>query len=245
MIDRPMYISMSLESEEVDEFHNTELEDDSQKFSFKLLDRLGNPLTPQQVHVFNIQENHDLYLTPHFFESVMQQKECIRYNPYKGDIFALGIMVLKCGLMVDVGDLYNLEEGVFSLDLLEEMKVEFVNIFDDAILTELLNLLLEVDDQKRLSPKGLQRKMEIILSRLTEKPEEFKTMEESKTVKKVEIYSESETNSEEDSEFESEEELADQSQSLEISSQNSEEDRKKMKILIKCQIQTIVVKKKK
>ena len=56
-----MYISMSLESEEVDQFHNTELEDDSQKFSFKLLDRLGNPLTPQQVHVFNIQENHDLY----------------------------------------------------------------------------------------------------------------------------------------------------------------------------------------
>jgi hypothetical protein len=208
-----MYISMSLESEMIDELNTTELEDDSQKFTFKLLDRLGNPLTPQQVQVFNIQEGHDLYLTPHFFESVMQQKECIRYNPYKGDTFALGIMVLKCGLMVDVGDLYNVETGQFSYELLEEMKAEFVNIFNDAILTELLNLLLEVDDSKRLSPKGIQQKMDFILNRLSERPEEFKTLEnipdqESKKSEKK-IYSESET--EESGESETEESVSQES----------------------------------
>ena len=113
-----MYISMTSEPEETDEYASSELDDDSQKFSFKILDRLGNPLTPQQVQVFNIQENHDLYLTPNFFESVMQQKECIKYNPYKGDTFALGIIVLKCGLMVDVGDLYDLNNGQFNYNLL-------------------------------------------------------------------------------------------------------------------------------
>ena len=222
-----MYISMSLESEAVDELQTTELEDDSQKFTFKLLDRLGNPLTPQQVQVFNIQEGHDLYLTPHFFESVMQQKECIRFNPYKGDIFALGIMVLKCGLMVDVGDLYNVETGQFNYELLEEMKAEFVNIFDDAILTELLNLLLEVDDTKRMSPKGVQKKMDIILGRLSEKPEELKTLEETEKDDKmdeVKVYTESESEeSEEESESEAESESQPESKQEEALVKEEEE----------------------
>ena len=197
-----------------EDLDQSEAGDESQKFIYKLVDRLGNPQVPQQAQVSNIREDNDLYLTPHMFESLMKEKNIIKVNPYKGDVFALGLIVLRCGLMMDLTDLYDLQNGTFKVDVLETLKEEFIKLYNDAILIELIGLLLDVNEETRLTPKKLLGKMDIILSNLDdgEEGEEEANIEQDyqeaipDRIKSTSDSEESESESDSESESESESE---------------------------------------
>jgi hypothetical protein len=151
---------------DIEEMNESELEDEPQKFIFKLSDRLGNPLVPDQAQLMNMRNEEPLYMSPHLFESFINGLNQIKLNPYKNDVFALGLIILEAGLLEPIQNLYNYETGEFQYGFLENYKEKFFNKYDDAILRELLDKILEVDEDKRVTPVKLQKTVNSILASL-------------------------------------------------------------------------------
>ena len=163
---RPKYVSLCEVPLDVEEMNESELEDEPQKFLFKLSDRLGNPLVPDQAQLMNMRNEEPLYMSPHLFESFMNGLNQIKLNPYKNDVFALGLIILEAGLLEPIQNLYNYETGEFQYGFLENYKTKFFNKYDDAILRELLDKILEVEEEKRVTPIKLQKTVNTILASL-------------------------------------------------------------------------------
>lgn len=151
---------------DIEEMNESELEDEPQKFIFKLSDRLGNPLVPDQAQLMNLRNEEPLYMSPHLFESFLNGHEQIKLNPFKNDIFALGLIILEAGLLEPVQEVYNYNTAEFQFGFLENFKTKFYQKYDDAILRELLDKILEVDDDKRVTPIKLQKTVNTILASL-------------------------------------------------------------------------------
>lgn len=167
-----MYISMSEVSVDVDELNSSELEEESQKFVFKIADRLANPYPPDLVQLMHLSHNEEIFMSPHLFESLMAGDVQIQLNPFKNDVFALGLVVLEMGLFESVQTLYDLENGVFNFGTLEKMKQMFYEKYDDSILKDLLDKMLEIKEDLRLTPFRLQKALNGILASLENEEEE-------------------------------------------------------------------------
>ena len=135
---------------------------------FKLSDRLANPLVPEQAQIMNLKNGEPLYLSPYLFESFMSGNQKIKINPYKNDIFGLGLIILEAGLLEPIQNIYNFENGEFQYGYLENFKNKFFEKYDDAILKELMDLMLEVDEDARVTPIKLQKNVNNILASLDE-----------------------------------------------------------------------------
>lgn len=166
LISRPKYICLTEIPLDIDNLNESEMEEETQKFKYKLCDRLNYPLLPEIAQMINISEQLPLYMSPHFFESIMRQDNVIKLNPYKNDIFALGLIILECGLLTSIQSIYDLENGQFNYGYLEEIKMRFYQKFDDIILRQIIEGMLDVKEETRISPFKLQETLQKILNNL-------------------------------------------------------------------------------
>ena len=124
--------------------------------NFRLLDRLGNPSPPDEVQRMNIQNGEKLYTSPAIFKSIMRKKKQVKHNPFKSDMFSLGMIILEAGILESVQDVYN--HGKKSIDeaVLVELVEKFIDRYpDDFVLQEGLMIMLEFSEKLRQTPVAM------------------------------------------------------------------------------------------
>lgn len=63
--------------------------------NFKLLDRLGNKKSFEQVQKKNVLSYKPLYIAPKLFEGLIKQSKKVKYKAFKSEMFSLGMIVLE------------------------------------------------------------------------------------------------------------------------------------------------------
>jgi serine/threonine protein kinase len=121
--------------------------------NFRLLDRLGNPSPPDEVQRMNIQNNEKLYTSPAIFKSILKKKKQVKHNPFKSDIFSLGMIILEAGILESVQGVYNHEKKNIDESVLVELVEKFIDRYpDDYVLQEGLMIMLEFSEKLRQTP---------------------------------------------------------------------------------------------
>lgn len=41
-------------------------------------------------------------MSPTIFDVLIHKKSCLKHNPYKSEVFSLGMVVLECGLLKSI-----------------------------------------------------------------------------------------------------------------------------------------------
>ena len=120
---------------------------------FMLMDRLGDPSPPHQAQHNNYHSSKDLYLSPALFNALSQGSTRFRHNPYKSDLFSLGLVVLETGLLRSIKPLFS--GSTFNKSHLDECLREFQSLYKDAGLTEALKKSLVINEAQRMDPADL------------------------------------------------------------------------------------------
>ena len=124
--------------------------------NFRLLDRLNSNMSPIEVQNDNIKRNKPLYISPILFKKLMDGKKKIKHNPFKSDVFSLGMIILEAGLFESVQGVYDREAGEIDKDELIALVEKFIEKYpDDFILQELLMIMLEFSPKLRQEPAAL------------------------------------------------------------------------------------------
>lgn len=128
--------------------------------NFRLLDRLGDPSPPNQVQLNNIKSKRSLYTSPALFRALSNRKRKVKHNPFKSDVFGLGMIILEAGLLQSVQSVYDLENGEIDensmVDLVQKL---FLKYPQNYILQEMLLIMLEFDERPRQEPKKLLKSL--------------------------------------------------------------------------------------
>jgi hypothetical protein len=125
----------------------------SRNGKFYLLDRLGNPASPEKVQMHNIDSENDLYISPSLFKAILKKKKQIKHDPYKSDIFAFGMILLEAGILESVQSVYNKDKKTINESILVEFVEKFIDKYpDDVILQEGLMIMLEFSEKLRQTP---------------------------------------------------------------------------------------------
>lgn len=121
--------------------------------NFRLLDRLGNPSPPDQVQKLNIQREESIYTSPAIFKSILRKKKQVRHNPFKSDMFSLGMILLEAGILEPVQEVYDYRKGAIDEIKLVELVEKFIDRYPtDFVLQEALMIMLEFSEKLRQTP---------------------------------------------------------------------------------------------
>ena len=136
----------------------------------RLLDRMGDPNPPNQVQVKNMKKKKNLYMSPTLFKCLAQRESKVRHNPYKSDVFSLGVVILEAGLLHSVQDIYDMENRDINIDLLLSHLDEFCTVYDNELIKEVICLLLDLEEKLRKDPRKMLKHFRVLL-------EEFRKQE--------------------------------------------------------------------
>jgi hypothetical protein len=121
--------------------------------NFKLLDRLGDPSPPSQVQLNNFKSGKSLYMSPKVFQTISARKRKINHNPFKSDIFGLGMIILETGLLESVQGVYDKAKGQIDENVLVELVEKFFQRYPtNFILQEMILVMLEFSEELRQEP---------------------------------------------------------------------------------------------
>ena len=126
------------------------------RVNFKLLDNLNNQVHPNQIQLLNINNNKDLYMSPILFNNLLNQETQIKHNPYKSDVFSVGLILLEAGLLQSVQSIYDFDNKKISENELVDKVEQFIEKYpEEDVLHEILMVMLEFTEDLRLSPNKL------------------------------------------------------------------------------------------
>ena len=121
--------------------------------NFQILDRLGDPSPPSQVQLNNFKSGKSLYMSPVIFQSICSRQEKIVHNPFKSDIFGLGMILLEAGLLNSVQKVYDVNNGEIDENCLVELVEKFFQKYpNNFILQEMMLVMLEFSEDLRQEP---------------------------------------------------------------------------------------------
>ena len=125
--------------------------------NFRLLDRLGNSARPLDVQKKNIETNKPLYIAPELFKHLLRDPDSkFKYNPFKADIFSLGLIILEAGVFSEISHIYEHESGEIFKEELIALVEQFIEKYPrDFILQETLMIMLEFSPKLRQEPTTL------------------------------------------------------------------------------------------
>ena len=128
---------------------------------FQLLDRLGDPSPPNQVQLNNLKAGKSLYMSPALFHALSSREPKVRHNPFKSDIFSLGMVVLEAGLLESVQGVYSSSKGDIDHDVLVDLVERFFTRYPrNYILQEILLVMLEFSETLRQEPAKLLKTLQ-------------------------------------------------------------------------------------
>jgi hypothetical protein len=109
----------------------------------------------------NIMASRPIYTSPAVFSAVKSGKKTAEHEPYKTDCFALGMCLLEAGTLDNVQDVYNNKDGTINEDILDQHIAHFRNKYeeDNALLCDLTENLLTIDEVKRYTPKQFNNEL--------------------------------------------------------------------------------------
>jgi hypothetical protein len=124
--------------------------------NFRLLDRLGDSSSPNEVQKAHIMNGREIFVSPELFKGLMKSKKKIKYNPFKSDIFSLGLVILEAGIFESVQGIYDRETGEIRKEELISLVERFIRKYpEDYILQETLMIMLEFSPKLRQEPNML------------------------------------------------------------------------------------------
>ena len=125
----------------------------------KLMDRLGDPRPPNQVQLSNLKSGKALYMSPCLFHVFMHKEKKLRHNPYKSDVFSLGMVVLECGILDCVQGVYDRERKEIDAERLMGLLNRFMERYKDCFfLKEVILWFVDLNGKERKDPKRLLKK---------------------------------------------------------------------------------------
>ena len=129
--------------------------------NFKILDRLRDPAPPNQVQINNIKAKRDIYMSPALFHAISAKEPKVRHNPFKSDIFSLGMILLEAGLLESVQSVYCYENGeINNSKLVDFVEKFFLKYNRNFILQEILLVMLEFSQKLRQEPIKLLKTLQ-------------------------------------------------------------------------------------
>lgn len=122
---------------------------------YVLADRLGSLLEMNIAQYENIEERQFLYMSPQLFDSLMKNNMEVVHNPFKSEVFSVGMLVLD--FFADEAKfqgVYDMDKGEFDVtrfsELVAEVKRNEFSKPENRMLGEFLSdVLLPVDEAKR------------------------------------------------------------------------------------------------
>jgi hypothetical protein len=118
----------------------------------KLVDRLGDASAPNNVQINNLRKKEPIYMSPAMYNALIHKMTKIRHNPYKSEAFSLGLVLLECGTLKSVQNIYD--NGQISDQAINDLLEEFIDRYGDhRLLTNSMLWLLETDESERKDPK--------------------------------------------------------------------------------------------
>ena len=139
---RPQYIGLSKENNEA-----------------IILDRLADPSPIEKVQASHIiGGKNQLYLSPEMYKKIQGKDNSSKYDPFKNDVYALGLSILEVGNGKSIKDIYNTNGTV------DQAKLDaHVNTFSQKYKGEYLNSLVRTslakDQSSRLTSGELSGKL--------------------------------------------------------------------------------------
>lgn len=82
------------------------------KPTYKIMDRLNDTSSPIKVQLNWIRKQGELYMSPLLFKFLRNGVKKFMHNPYKSDVFSLGLCVLEAGLGMAVQEVYDFHVNV-------------------------------------------------------------------------------------------------------------------------------------
>ena len=126
--------------------------DTSEQGWHKLVDRLADPSPPNQAQIHNIRKKETLYISPDLYAGLSQKQSRVKHNPYKSDAFSLGLVLLECGTLRSVQDIYK--ETSIDINVLLELIEEFMTNYEEhTLLKETILWLLDTNEKDRKDSK--------------------------------------------------------------------------------------------
>lgn len=94
-----------------------------------------------------------MYISQAMFNSMNGQKEMKKPNPFKSQSFSLGLVILECGLLHSIQNIYGEKE--FKREKLNQLLVKFNSLYQsNAVLLETISALLDENERVQLDAKN-------------------------------------------------------------------------------------------
>ena len=128
-------------------FHNNE-------GKFKLAPYPIESATPLKIQQEKNMKGQPLYLSPQMLFAVKKRKPKAQCDPYKSDMFSLGLVLLEAGLLKPIGNIYS--GSTINETALKQHVSEFEAIYcDNPLLFSSLQRMLELNEEDRADFIGL------------------------------------------------------------------------------------------
>ena len=95
-------------------------------------------------------------MSPTLFRSLILNKKRVRHNPYKSEVFSLGMVILETGLLKSAQGIYDLKNKKIDVEKFVQLIDEFMEIYGEIdLLRESMVWVFELNDKTRKDPKTL------------------------------------------------------------------------------------------
>lgn len=88
------------------------------------------------------------------FETIVNREARLKHDPFKSEVFSLGMVVLECGLRASVQEVYNLKSKKFEEKVLDSLILSFEDVYPNQhLLWSVLRGCLRVSEKERSTPE--------------------------------------------------------------------------------------------
>ena len=122
----------------------------------QILDRLNDPSPLEKLQTNNIINKKELYISPEVYKKLQGKDKTLKYDPFKNDLYSLGLTLLASGNKESIQDVYK-PNGDFDHDKLNAHLQKFDSRYSNESpeVTRLVHNLLNPDESKRFTAQEL------------------------------------------------------------------------------------------
>lgn len=122
----------------------------------QILDRLNDPSPLEKLQVSNIINKKELFISPEVYKRLQGKDKTSNYNPYKNDLYSLGLSLLMAGNQESIQNVYK-PNGDFNQDNLKSHLDKFDERYgqQSPSLCNLVHALLRPNESDRFTASEL------------------------------------------------------------------------------------------
>lgn len=124
----------------------------------QILDRLADPSPLEKSQANYIVNRKNQYMCPELYKKLQGKDKLIKYDPYKNDVYGLGLSVLEAGNGQSVQDIYN-TNGTINQANLDKHVANFGQKYQSGYLNRFVQSAVAADEFSRPSSQDLGAKL--------------------------------------------------------------------------------------